>query len=249
MRDSWINCQSCGHRYGSWISVCPQCGSKTVGFKQHAGRGKKIAIGAGIAVVAFFAFVFSVAAISLQQQQSNLAPRAQMNDESLSLGSTVQVAKEASQSDTASAGLSSAATQEVAGKEYVPTKIKKSIVNETFIVAAGGYNVYTFSAPKDATDVEVSGNFKSEEGIHVVLEDEYNFNHFKQGVTISYAGDVYYSSGRGQVLNGTIQTPIYDRYTSVRGEPLYLIFDNKRGVTPANVETIMELTYTQYIEK
>lgn len=201
------------------------------------GKGKKIAIGTGIAAVAFFAFVFIVAAFS-QQLKSDSVSSAQ---------TTIQ---ESSGSSSIVQSLEKATTSQDKGTEFVPNVIKRTIVNEKFTVSAGAYKVYPFFAPKDATDVSVNGNFTAaKDGIAVGLEDEYNFNLFKQGRTLSFAGDIYYSANGGKQNSGTIQTPVYDRSTSIRGEPLYLIFNNKKGDAEVNVEAIIELSYTQYQQK
>lgn len=72
MGDSWINCQSCGDRYGSWLSTCPQCGSNNVGFKKKAlSRGKKIGIGIGVVIGVFFVLVGIGAAASSSQSNNS----------------------------------------------------------------------------------------------------------------------------------------------------------------------------------
>lgn len=100
MGDSWINCQSCGNRYGSWISACPQCGSKNAGCKKGLGKGKKIAIGVGIAVVAFFAFVIVVDAFVPTPQPDSISTQA-TNQESSNSVSVIQTVKELSQETSA----------------------------------------------------------------------------------------------------------------------------------------------------
>jgi hypothetical protein len=230
--DSWINCQSCGHRYGSWLSACPQCGSKNAGFKKGLGKGKKIAIGAGIAVVAFFAFVILVDAFLPSSQSGSVSTQA-TNQESSGSSSAVQ-------------GLEKTPISQDKGTEFVPTVIKRTIINEKFTVSAGAYKVYTLSAPKDATNVSVNGNFTAKDGIAVSMMDGYNFESWKQGRAMSFAGDIYYTTGGGMAPNGTIQTPLYGTYIAIKGEPIYLIFNNKLGNVPKSVEAIIELSYTEY---
>lgn len=65
------------------------------------GKGKKIAIGAGIAVVAFFAFVIIVAAFSQQPQSDSVASTQITNQESSDSSSIIQAANEASQNTSA----------------------------------------------------------------------------------------------------------------------------------------------------
>lgn len=54
------------------------------------------------------------------------------------------------------------------------------------------------------------------------LEGEYDFNLFKHGRTMAFAGTVHYAANGGKENSGTIQTPLYETHTSITGEPLFL---------------------------
>lgn len=72
MGDTWINCQACGHRYGSWITSCPKCGNTNSAYKARRSKGgimKKVGIGAG-AVIAVLIILAVIGSAHTQQAQT-----------------------------------------------------------------------------------------------------------------------------------------------------------------------------------
>jgi len=168
-------------------------------------RGKYVALGAGIVVVAFFAFV--MAAPSPDGIASN----------------------------------------EGGPLSFALEEGRQTIVDGVTEIEKGGFVVYTFSAPNGARDVQLQGDFAVSNGdIKVVVVDDDILQQWKEGRSVFFRGDVYYTS-ETPLSSGSVQVPEGGSKWTGNGEPLYIIFDNTHDTENAKqVDAMFELSYTQY---
>lgn len=139
------------------------------------------------------------------------------------------------------------------GKTSVTPEAKTvSLINERTTVDAGSFVVYSFSAPKDATDARLRGNFTADgDGINVFVADKTIMDQWNAGKKVFFSGNVYYSTtdpntGEHPLTNsGTVDIPLYKMNGSVKGETLYLVFNNKDDAGHAKqVDANFDLSYT-----
>lgn len=79
MADSRVKCSKCGNRYPITDIVCKKCGTANSNYnpnvapKKRMGTGKKIGIGIGITLVAFFGLVIAASLAANNQQSDTLS--------------------------------------------------------------------------------------------------------------------------------------------------------------------------------
>lgn len=118
----------------------------------------------------------------------------------------------------------------------IPTQHTEGIINSMIRVEAGHFVYYTFSAPRGASNVSVTGTFTAGGGsgndIKVAILDEQNFINYRNGHQVS----AYYSSGQETVGNINVNIP--------SGQTMYLVYDNTFSVVSSKeVTTNVNLIY------
>ena len=139
---------------------------------------------------------------------------------------------------------------ELISTSFSPKDEAVRILNSEVVVPAGGYILYTFSTAKDAMNVRLKGDYTSDgTGLHVHVVDQTILDLWKEGTQIfsdTREGCVYYTTH--DMHKGIVDVVLYEMYGSVRGETLYLIFDNKDDKEHLkHVNANFELTYTRYV--
>lgn len=201
------------------------------------GKAKKIGIGVGIAVAAFF--ILAIIAAASSQPDSNLV--SDSNTQS-NITPEQQPITTDSYSDI---------TEQNDGQSFTPRTETQQIVNGLVRVDAGGFVVYPFTSPKDGTKMELTGAFVTygNDAIKVFIADETLFNQWKDGKRLFFSGNVYYTSGN-YVSSDIIHIPEGGGTWNGDGSTLYIVFDNtEEPAYGKQVNADIKLTYTRYVSE